>query len=167
MIFILKIEEKNSLANYTGYELIGNTNKLITLIDKKNQSLLLFEPKNNEIILKTEARGGEWFPDGKKLLYFNDFELWVYDLILNEKKLITRQSENILDAKWYLNDNYIIFLTNNSIKATELDSRDVKNVVNLVKMDEIYKFGINKKEEKIYLLGKIGEKNGIYSLELK
>jgi WD40 repeat protein len=157
-------ENKLLLANYN---LIESSNKFITLIDKKKQSLAILDPASNETIFATEACGASWFPDGQKLLYFNDFELWVYDLNSDEKKLITRYSQKISDAKWYLNDNYILLLVNNSIKAIELDSRDIRNVTDLVKMDEIYKFEVNKKEEKIYLLGKIGEKVGIYELELE
>lgn len=161
-----KIEEKQLPVNFIDYDLIESPNQFTTLIDKKNRSLLILDPKNNEIIFEAKARGAEWFSDGQKLLYFNDFELWVYDLRSNEEQLITRYSKEILNAEWYLNANYIILLTNNSIKTIELDPRDVRNIVELAKMDEIYNFEINKKEEKIYLLGKIGEKTGIYELEL-
>lgn len=161
-----KIEGKQLPVNFIDYDLTESPNQFTTLIDKKNQSLLILDPKNNEIIFETKARGAEWFSDGQKLLYFNDFELWVYDLRSNEEQLITRYSKEILNAEWYLNANYIILLTNNSIKTIELDPRDVRNIVELAKMDEIYNFEINKKEEKIYLLGKIGEKTGIYELEL-
>lgn len=156
-------ENKLLLADY---DLIESSNKFITLIDRKKQSLVILNPANNETIFEAEAYGGSWFPDGQKLLYFNDFELWVYDLTLDEKKLITRYSQKILDAKWYLNDNYVLLLANNSIKALEIDQRDIRNVTDLAKMDEIYEFEVNKKEEKIYLLGKIGERPGLYELEL-
>lgn len=163
------LEEKKQplLAAFTDYTLIDGPNEFITLINKENQSLLILDSRNGEIIFKTEAHGAAWFDDQQKLLYFNDFELWIYDLTLDKRELITRYSQKILDAKWYLNDNYILLLLENILKAIELDPRDERNITDLVTMDKIYEFELNKKEEKIYLLGKIGEKNGIYELELK
>lgn len=150
-------ENKLLLADY---DLIESSNKFITLIDRKKQSLVILNPANNETIFEAEAYGGSWFPDGQKLLYFNDFELWVYDLTLDEKKLITRYSQKILDAKWYLNDNYVLLLANNSIKALEIDQRDIRNVTDLAKMDEIYEFEVNKKKKKYIFLEKLERGQG-------
>ncbi len=161
------IKNKETPVNFANYNLIEGSNQFVTLIDRESQTLLIIDPKTNEKIFETKAKGGQWFSDGGKLLFFNDFELWIYNLASNEKKVITRYSKEILDAEWYLNSNYILLLTNNTIKSIEIDSRYVRNIVDLVKMDEIFEFEINKKEEVIYLLGKIGKKSGIYELELK
>jgi hypothetical protein len=161
------IKEKINLVD--DYILIEGQNKFITLLNKKNNTLMIVEPKSNEIIFKTDARYAAWNKDGQKLLYSNGFELFVYDLATGEKNLILRYSQEIREPKWLSNNNYILFLLENSLRVIELDPRDTRNITELVKINEISQFEINKKEDKLYLLGKIGndEERGIYELELQ
>lgn len=101
-------------------------------------------------------------PDSKKMLYFNDYEIWVLFLEhqyeqpkkeSGEKLFITRFSEKIDEVFWYTN-HYLIFNTGNKIKVAEIDDRDRINIVELVEFKEPKLFW-NLKDKKLYIL--IGE----------
>lgn len=100
--------------------------------------LYLLDPENKTFnLIEIGVRNAEIAPDGKKLLYHTETEIWARYLekILiqpyheaGEKELITRFSEKISSAIWYPEDNeHIIFAVGNTIKITELDGRDQRN----------------------------------------
>jgi hypothetical protein len=96
------------------------------------------DPENGVFdLVEIGVKNASISPDSKKLLYYNETEIWVKYLekILiqpyheaGEKELITRFSEKISSAIWYPEDNeHIIFIVGNTIKITELDGRDQRN----------------------------------------
>lgn len=98
-------------------------------------------------------------PDGKKIVYFSDSEIWVLFLKekldpppkkAGEKILLARFSEKIENVSW-LNSDYLIFSTGNKIKITEIDERDKLNIVDLgeFKKPEIF---FNQTNKKLYVL---------------
>lgn len=100
-----------------------------------------------------------------KILYFNDFEIWTFKLSQNKKELIIRLGSLIDEALWY-NEDYIFFLTNNTIKAIELDKRDKRNITDLVRGDEVKNIILNKEKNQLYFKGRIGKQKGWYRLEI-
>ncbi len=112
-------------------------------------------------------------PDSQKMLYFNDYEIWVLFLGYQyeqpqkesgEKLFITRFSEKIDEVFWYTN-HYLIFNTGDKIKVAEIDDRDRINIVELVEFKGLNpplskekvggKLFWNQKDKKLYIL--IGE----------
>ncbi len=98
-------------------------------------------------------------PDGKKLVYFSDSEIWV--LFLKEKydeeskkagdqEFLTRLSDKIGDCFW-LNSDYLIFNSGDSIKIAEIDNRDKLNIVDLADFNNPKIFW-NPADKKLYLL---------------
>ncbi len=70
--------------------------------------------------------------DKKKLMFFNDYEVWVLylkDILIESPKkagdlqLISRFSEKINQVFW-LTDYYLIFNLGDKFKITEIDDRD-------------------------------------------
>ncbi len=114
----------------------------------------LFEPVKNF----------KFSPDSQKLVYFNDYEIWVlflekkYDQPQKEAEeqlFITRFSEKIDEVFWYTN-HYLIFNTGDKIKIAEIDDRDRINTVDLTEFKEPKIFWGNKKlyilsEENLYV----------------
>ena len=78
-------------------------------------------------------------PDNKKIVYFNNYEIWILfleaDHVLahqvGEKVFLTRFSEKINDILW-LNSNYLVFNIGDKIKISEIDDRDRINIIDLV-----------------------------------
>lgn len=104
-------------------------------------------------------------PDLKKIVYFNNYEIWI--LFLEEKLgqpqkkvgeeiFLTRFSEKIGEVFW-LTSHYLIFNTGNKIKIAEIDDRDRINIVDLFSIKGQVKFENskifwNKNEKKLYIL---------------
>lgn len=99
------------------------------------------------------------------LLYYNDFELWIYNFESDSKELVTRIGAEIKKARWLLGASNILFILDNQLKIIELDKRDKRQIFNLVKFDEINDFVLTKKYE-IYFIGKMNGSSGLYELEI-
>jgi len=155
-----EVDKKNIQLPYSFYYFINSPANIITLLDKKNQLLYLisFQLKTQEtqkIIL--EAKDAVWSKDQKKILYYNDLELWI--CYLNQEKLkesyhelLGRWSQKISKAIWHPQENYVIFTLLNStkqyltelipfnlIKAIEIDGRDQRNITQILEFDLLSK----------------------------
>lgn len=102
---------------------------------------------------------------GDNLLYYNDFELWFYNLSSGEKELITRIGAEIKKAQWLYGASNILFLADNQLKIIELDRRDKRQIWELLKFDAIDDFILTKKYN-IFFTGGINKNSGIYKLEI-
>lgn len=78
-------------------------------------------------------------PDGRKLVYYSDNEIWILFLDniysapqrqAGEKIFLTRFSEKIGNVFW-LNSDYLIFDVGNKIEISEIDNRDHLNVYDI------------------------------------
>jgi len=97
---------------------------------------------------------------GNDLLYYNDFELWIFNFNTGQKELITRVSNEIKKAVWVNNNNNIIFTSNGELKSIELDKRDKRQVIELVHFDSVNDLFLNDK----FIINFIGGVNGVYGL---
>lgn len=140
----------------------------IALIDGKNNCYLLnsqsqlFEKIGENII------GVNLSDDLKKLLYWGQNEIWVLYLedyliqpikFKGDKDLIIRLSFTINDSFWCPDAEHILISSQNSIKITEIDSRDVRNTIDFLNGSLPY---FSKTNKKIYYID--GEK--LYSARL-
>jgi len=109
-------------------------------------------------------------PDGKKLLYGSDNELWIIFLEdktdqpqkkSGDKVFLIRLSNKITNVSW-VNDSYLAFLSDDTIKITETDDRDKINVIdlfetkNLPEEGEVKEMFWNRFDDKIYILNENG-----------
>ncbi len=79
-------------------------------------------------------------PDGKKLVFFNNSEVWIIFLEdiedqptkkIGDKVLLARFSERIENVFW-INAHYLIFTAGGQIKISEIDDRDNINAIDLI-----------------------------------
>lgn len=105
-------------------------------------------------------------PDKEKILFWTDFELWIYNLETKDEKLLARYSKQIIDALWHPESNYIIFAFAGSIQAIELDNRDGKNTIELIKADNIENLLIMKKGA-IYFKGQVMGEKGVFEAKVQ
>lgn len=98
-------------------------------------------------------------PDGKKLVYFNNYEIWIFYLedyygdfskSKWEKVFLTRFSEEIGTILW-INPHYLMFSVGNTIKISEVDERDRINIYDLARFKNPQVFW-DEEEKKIYIL---------------
>ncbi len=164
--FVLKNQEK---LNETVFPVQAETNYDISLAAnnvflKENNNLFLLNPATKSFenffdnVLATKLS-----PDGRKMLYFSDHEIWLLFLQdelgqpqrkAGDKILLLRLADEIKDCSW-LNSDYLIFNTANQIQIMEIDNRDKPNV-NEIKNPATNTGDItvywNKTDGKIYVL---------------
>ena len=126
-----------SIEKETEYKLFLFSNSVIL---KEKDSFYWFDKKERNF--KKFNEGGtsiNFSPDGRKLVYFTDYEIWILFLEkINEQPekeagqqlFLTRFSEKISNAFWYGN-YYLIFNAGDKIKVAETDDRDRINIVDL------------------------------------
>jgi hypothetical protein len=123
-------------------------NNFIFLVGDEDIFRLNPESKSFEKILE----GGKELkvsPDSKKIALFSKSEIWLLKEN-GEKVFLNRFSEKIEDLFW-INDNYLIFKTQDKIKISETDNRDKVNVIDFLEFKG-NKFFFNQSDKKIYLL---------------
>jgi len=136
-------------------EIFGN---LIFL--KDGGALYLFDPDSSSFEKFFEpVKSLKISPDSKKLVYFNEHEIWLLFLEnsfdqpwkkAKEKIFLTRFSEKIEDLFWFT-AHYLIFNTDSKIKIAEIDDRDRINIYDLTEFKEP-KIFFNQFDKKLYIL---------------
>ncbi len=132
------------------------------IIDNK-QRLYLY---NNETglfdLVASDIISAKFSPDGKKLMYQNTKEIFVYylkDIRIqpyknkSDMELVTRFSKPITHSEWFAYDNeHIIFAAEKLIKFTELDSRDQRNTYDIAVINNALKIKYNSYDDYLYFL---------------
>jgi len=134
---------------------------------QKDETLYVFrEDSGSWEEIFTPAKNLRTSPYFTKLVYWSDFEIWVFFLEqktsqppkgAGERLFVIRLSEKIKDVLW-LDSNYLIFTVGDKVKISEIDERDRLNIIDLAEFEnsEIIFNNLNKK---LYLLsnGKLYE----------
>ncbi|MDO9399785.1 MAG: PEGA domain-containing protein [bacterium] len=144
---LIKATEINNLAN-------KNT------IESSDSEVLSRFKKNNNI------KYAELINDSK-LIYANDFEIWLNDLADKKQTLITRISDNITGIAWHPSNNYIIYSTDKTINVIEMDEREKRSNTELIKFDKISSLFINPKGTTLYFQAKVDDQEGLYKLNIQ
>lgn len=143
----------NQLSLSSDLEIKKADNGYLTILDNKNQTLYLI--KSDNLSLKIEklsqtVKGFQWNQKNNNLLlFFNDIEIWVYDVNQAGPELLTRQSEPILEAIW-LSENYIIYNETNKIKLMEADSREPRQIYELATVNNAKNLSLDNKEKNLF-----------------
>ncbi len=154
--FLVKQETEYALNIFRNYIFLREANTLYKF-NHESKSFDIFFEKIKSLKIS---------PDNKKIAYFSKHEIWI--LFLDDKNnppqkksgdkiLLTRLSETITDAFW-LNDNYLIFSTEDIIKISETDDRDKLNIINILETKKLPQNGSlseifwNQSDKKLYLL---------------
>lgn len=125
----------------------------------------------------------KWSQAGDKLLYYNDSEIWFYELVskesdlpiihpeyeINNANLITRSSVNLDEALWHPDEEHVLYSTNGILNAIELDERSTKNGAIFNNIEAI-NFEVDENEEEVMFLNKnkvlfkarISEEEGLF-----
>lgn len=115
----------------------------IGLISKDKNFYVYNKGEHNSYFRKIgeNVEGMYFSDDGKKLLFWTDYEISVYFLrdwqvqpIRSENDLtnITRYSEPIKNVQWFKDYEHVIFSTGRWTKIIELDPRDHRNCMDLI-----------------------------------
>lgn len=96
--------------------------------------------------LSSDAKGFQFSDDGKKLLYWTDWEIfafftreWEVQPVRNEgdRLDIGRFGTMITDVQWMKNYEHVLFSSGKDIRATELDDRGGRNTATILTLANI------------------------------
>ena len=172
-IFLIVYNNKNIIRkinlNYDdNYVFVNAKSKLINIYNKKYDTLYLVEALNYYSPLKetiNDVLNSFWVSDNK-LVYYNDYEIWIYDLVNNKKILLTRISEKINNVLWHPSNNYIIYSSNQSLFTIELDNRDKYSTNHLIRLQNIDYLSINTKGDNLYFYAQLGKQFSLFKLAI-
>jgi len=156
----------------------------ITVYDKKRIAIL---NKSGDLYINNVGEKNSYFKnlasgiyeiqfsdDGKKMLFYSDWEISVYftrDWDVqpwrseDERKEIVRFSEKIENVQWAKKYEHVIFNVGKKIKITEIDNRSQNNISDIMNLDnEKIKLVCDFGEDKIYFMNKNGEESNLYSI---
>lgn len=150
------------------YQLIELSSSKLALIKNQNTFYLIQNKKLEKIA--DGIKEIKISRDAKKILYFGNRELWVMWLEEylvqpfrkeGEKEMVMRLSQKISDVQFFeRTGEHLIYRVANQIKIAELDSRDKRNVVDLINASG--KFYYNNSDKNLYFL----DQNQFYRIEL-
>ena len=134
----------------------------IVILNNKKE-LLLYNYETQEFTsLANNILYAIFSPDGKKLLFRNQNEIYIYYLRdiriqpyknAGETELITRFSKPVKNSEWFeYNNEYIMLGAENNIKLIELDNRDKRNTYEIAEAKESIKIKYNNYDDYIYFL---------------
>lgn len=104
------------------------SNRLIALSDSGDLSIVDLNRQTKTI--KAKADQLDWL-NPRSLIFYNDFEIYIYDLTKNDPELITRLGSPITSAVWHPNGRHLLFSTDDQIKIIELDNRELRNIISI------------------------------------
>ena len=164
-----KLIEEIDLPYSLQYKFINFDHRVINLIDTKHNILYLIKPltKINPIKeIVNNIKYMQWI-DNERLLYANDFEIWLYNGNNHKKTLLTRISQPINKIIWHPSNNYVIYSTSKSINIIELDEREKRNITKIISLDKISSLFLNNKGDILYFTARIGNQAGLYKLAIQ
>ncbi len=151
----------------------------ILLLDDSAKELYVYNKGENEIYnrkIGSNIIGANFSDDGKKLLYYSPFEIFVYftrdwkaQPIRSENEIlsITRFSQFIKNVHFAKDYEHIIFTAGSDIKITELDHRGNRITDTIISLTEKDAKIINKqKMDRLYFIDSFDDtRRGLQSIE--
>lgn len=151
-VSVFKIADMTAKSN--PYFLQKQSNFLL-MLDGYNQILYLLDTNLNLLKTIDGVKIASLNAAADKLLYYNDFEIWVYNIKNDQRQMLTRISHKINEAQWHSSNAYIIFSSNNVIQAIENDLYN-PNLYKLLTVD-IKQFVLDKDGKNVLWLTNDGQ----------
>lgn len=149
----------------------------IAFLDSGSGKLFIWNKGEKEKYFRellSSASGIQFSDDGKKLLFWNDWEIFVYftrDWKVqpareeNEILEVTRFSENLKNVQWSKDYEHVIFTASKKIKIAELDRRDYCNIMDIAALKSDRGSAVSyPSEEKLYFTDIAEEDKDSFSL---
>jgi len=149
------------------FQLKKINNDIISIIDPQKEKVYLWDAKNGKLIMEGVAKDLKLDQKNQRLIVAGEFEIYVFDLGTQNKELITRYGQIISDTDWIPALDYLTFVLDNTINITELDGRDVRNTIQLARMEKITDLHVDESGKNLYFIGTLAGKTGLYKLEIQ
>lgn len=142
-----------------------------------DQKLFIYNKGERETYFKKlgdNIQSFQFSDDGKKLLFASGNEIFAYFLrdwkvqperVENEIQSITRYSETLKNIQWFKDYEHIIFSAGPYVKIIELDPRDHRNCMDILKTnDNEPRLTYNHSSERLFFIDKNGDSSDLYNI---
>ncbi len=138
------------------YSFSASEKDSLIIIDQASNDLYLIEPSEPQskiFSIKKAARDAFWLDTGTEVIYYDNFEIWLWDIDNDTQTVLTRVSQPIEQVVQYDSWPYLLFSQNNKINAISLEA--FSNVRHQTTLIENYAdwFQLDHQQEHIYYLG--------------
>ncbi len=185
-IYFIKRQGLNNLFLNKGNLNSRQYQKLTTLQDGRSYNfkianddiIILQDSQNNLIIWQSASQTkkiissvefAKWDRNMMEMIYGTGNELWVYRPLadkFNDFALITRSSQGITSADWFIPNTHIFYSTPDKLKLVE---NFIQNRLSLILKDnlvDIKNVVFNESDGKIYFTGALDSQEGLFSLAI-
>lgn len=144
------------------YEFLPDVVKWLNIYNRREKIYYSLDPATLKPIREAlnGYRGGVWLQEDK-LLYYTDFEIYLFDLKQNNKILINRIGEEISGLVWQAKNNYIIYATKSTLNTLDFGNN---NIVQLLKANNISSIFLDAKTDTLYFTAAINKEPGLYKM---
>jgi len=159
------------------YKIIVYDEKRIVLINNNIRKIFIWnqgEKDNYFHELSNDAIDAQFSDDGKKVLFWNEWEIYAYftrkwevqpSRSEDETLGISRFSQPIKNVQWAKDYEHIIFTVDKKIKISELDHRDYRNIMDIASLEnEFARVVSNFADNKIYFTDKAQENSSFFDV---
>jgi dipeptidyl aminopeptidase/acylaminoacyl peptidase len=147
------------------YRFLADDGRRLAVAEPEKKRVTIVDPANGGS-LAFDATGAAWGAKDKRLLLWNDFEIFTADAADGSRSLITRLGTPIAGCAWSPGGDAVIFGTANGISAAELDDRDRRNVFYLIRFTNVGAFAVDPEKNVLRFVGSVGNQRGIYERDL-
>jgi len=147
---------------------INFKNKYINIYNDDNKILYIIDPLSTSYFPVKKDISNIWYfdwIDDDKLLYANEFEIWIADIYNNTENLLTRISEPIKAILWHT-AKYIIYATDNKINLLEMELDNKRNNIELIDFKNISSIYLNAVGDILYFYTGTGAQKELYKLNI-
>src|SRR3989344_214905 len=187
-IYRMKSEKINDAEKISSAPL-SDTNNPDFQITVYDETRIAFFNKNKKLLyvynegvkddyfkeLSGNADGFQFSNDGKKMLYWSEFEISLYFLRdwdvqpkreENESRQLLRFSSQIENVQWHKDYEHVLFSTDKKIKIVEADYRDNINIMDILNTNEDNSaFIADSSLNKIFFIGEDRNGKNLYSID--
>lgn len=148
------------------FSLVAYDETRITILNRNTGDLFLFNKGATEEWFKrlsAGVKGVQFSDDGKKLLYWTDWEIFAFFTRKwdvqpvreeNDRLDIGRFSSAIHDVQWTKDYEHVVFFSGNAVKAIELDDRGSRDTITILNLptEPLQLSSIGSKNELLFLV---------------
>lgn len=145
---------------------INQWSEKLLLFDQKNQNLFFIDSQGRIPVSQVKAKKINWL-NQRTLIFYNDWEIWIYHLDRREPELITRLGQEITQAIWHPEGKHIIFSFADKIKIIELDNREMRNIIDLAETKNSDQLALDRRGYNLYFTDEINDATWILKLPLQ
>lgn len=148
-------------------QFVQTNSRYLLLQDTEKEQIHFINETGQQKNVTVPAKNINWLND-HVLLFYNNWELWIYDLDKDQPELITRFGTPVISAIWHPEGRHIFLTTNNEVKVIELDNRELRNIITLATTTDQRYLAIDRKGEFLYYDDKSTNSSpALYQLILK